>query len=499
MIKRFLMILLILILTLSYVSFASAEAALPGSIEKPQDLSVRSTDSSELMIRWTNPASTLKLMEDAGEGGHRLLYIIDWKKNNGSWNIGDITPSSPTYKDEIHGYFMNDLFGIHQDENGVSESFLVTWYFDPDTIDMDTTFDLKNDTYSFRVRYVLETYEDESDTIVSPYTEVASIGKGATGTAVTKLDAPVNLKVETKKDSNAKPYFQLDWAIPDSVTAINKQWPVYHVIDFKVGSGKWLSETVSWDRLPQAPSGLLKSADMLDPVEEGLADAIVVEKNTYYFRIAYVCKQPSGTPVISAYSNVASSKVEAYSNASDWAKPELQKAIDAGLIPDILKGADMTKPITREEFAELSVRLFEKVTAKASQPVSPNPFMDTTNSQILKAYNLGITAGTSATTFDPKILINREQCAAMLFRAIKAIKPDGNYSIEGIKDFPDQKHISSWAVESTKYMSKIGIITGDSKGNFMPKATTTAQEAAGYGMATREQAIALSMRTYEKL
>ncbi len=32
----------------------------------------------------------------------------------------------------------------------------------------------------------------------------------------------------------------------------------------------------------------------------------------------------------------------------------------------------------------------------------------------------------------------------------------------------------------------------------MPKATTPAQEAAGYGMATREQAIALSVRTHDK-
>ncbi|HBV68341.1 MAG TPA: hypothetical protein DEF04_09270 [Clostridiales bacterium] len=130
-------------------------------------------------------------------------------------------------------------------------------------------------------------------------------------------------------------------------------------------------------------------------------------------------------------------------------------------------GADMTKPITREEFAELSVLLYEKVTGKNSESVTPNPFTDTTNTQILKAYKLGITSGTSATTFEPKTLINREQCAAMLFRAIKAIKTDGDYSIEGVKDFPDQKNISSWAVESTKYMSKIGIIKGDEKGNFI--------------------------------
>ena len=87
----------------------------------------------------------------------------------------------------------------------------------------------------------------------------------------------------------------------------------------------------------------------------------------------------------------------------------------------------------------------------------------------------------------------------MLFRAIKSIAPSRDFSVTGIMDFPDQKYISSWAVDATKYMSNLGIITGDAQGNFMPKATTSAQEASGYGMATREQAIALSVRTYEKL
>lgn len=159
----------------------------------------------------------------------------------------------------------------------------------------------------------------------------------------------------------------------------------------------------------------------------------------------------------------------------------------------------MTKPVTREEFCELAVLLYEKVTGTESEPAAPNPFTDTTNAQILKAYRLGITTGTTSTTFSPDVLINREQCAAMLFRAIKAMKPDGDYGIEGVKDFPDQKYISSWAAEAAKYMSGTGIISGDAQGNFMPKATTSAQEAAGYGMATREQAIALSMRTYEKM
>lgn len=85
----------------------------------------------------------------------------------------------------------------------------------------------------------------------------------------------------------------------------------------------------------------------------------------------------------------------------------------------------------------------------------------------------------------------------MLFRTIKAIAPNADYSVTGVPDFPDQKEIGSWAIEGTKYMSKLGIIKGDDRGYFMPKATTTAQQAAGYGTATREAAVLMSVRTYD--
>lgn len=134
----------------------------------------------------------------------------------------------------------------------------------------------------------------------------------------------------------------------------------------------------------------------------------------------------------------------------------------------------------------------------ASIPMEPNPFTDTMNPQVLKAANIGITKGTSPMEFSPDVLINREQCATMLYRALKAMRPDGDYSIEGVKDFAGQKDISGFAFEATKYMAKIGIIQGDTQGRFMPRAITDAQKATGYGMATREQAIAMSLRMHKR-
>ncbi len=197
----------------------------------------------------------------------------------------------------------------------------------------------------------------------------------------------------------------------------------------------------------------------------------------------------------SGYSPVATIGLK----SSTWAVAELKQADSLGLIPDILSGKDLTMPITREEFCEAAVLLYEKATGTLAEPAEANPFSDTKNPQVLKAYQLGITKGVSATAFEPDTLINREQCAVMLYRTIKAIAPDRDYSIDGVKDFPDQKEISSWAVEATKYMSKIGIVKGDKNGNFMPKATPGAAQAAGYGMATREAAILMTVRSYNKL
>lgn len=497
MAKKYLVFIMVFALILSCILYVSAEGTAPISLEKPQDVGIRSEGASQLNLRWTNPESIIKIVKDIEDGEYKaeLSYLVDWKKNDGNWNIA-IPSSDPNWEGNVHGYFSGNMPNVMTDERNVAETIIITWYLDP-ALDGTSTYDLINDTYYFRVRYILEPDADELEPIYSPYSEVAVIGKNAISTTITKLDAPQDLKVEIKKDSSDKPYFQLDWVIPESITQANKELPVYHFIDFKVGNGKWLSETTKWDGMPGAVANLLVSSDTLKPVEENLVDKIVIEENIYYFRVAYVCEPPVGNPVISAYSNIASTKIAAYSDASTWAKPEIDEADKNGLIPDSLKGADMTKPITREEFAELTVKLYEKTTGKIAQEISQNPFTDTKNPEILKALNLGITTGTSATTFDPKNLINREQVASMLSRAIRIMVPGADFSTTGAPTFTDQKDISSWALEHVKYMSKLEIIKG-TNGKFMPKAVTSAEIASGYANTTREQAVAMSLRTFNK-
>lgn len=339
-----------------------------------------------------------------------------------------------------------------------------------------------------------------------PFSVYAEVPEGAPST----LEAPKIVKIEVKTNESGLPYFYLETYFPKSILDLSAKETGSVSINYywKIDNGSWEnadSYYFSPDTIPDRETNTANVYyDTFDPVMDsydGSTDKIEINNHTYAFKAQfYYDYYDQPYKINSSASNVVSiGSGSFYSKATEWAKPELQKAYDLGLIPDILKGADMTKPITREEFCELAVRLYEKVTNTTCTPASPNPFKDTTNQVILKAFKLAITDGTSATTFSPTVLINREQCAAMLFRTIKAIKPDGNYSITGVKDFPDQKYISSWAVQATKYMFKVGIISGDDKGNFMPKATTTAQKAAGYGMATREAAIALTARAFDKV
>ena len=184
-------------------------------------------------------------------------------------------------------------------------------------------------------------------------------------------------------------------------------------------------------------------------------------------------------------------------NASSWAKPELEKAQSYGLIPDALKDVDFKKPITRIEFAAVSVKLYENLTGKTASPVASNPFKDTNDVEVLKAYNIGLTAGTAADTFSPNTLLNREQAATMLTRAIKAsyingwtLANDNAYTLNFMQPakFADDAKISDWAKPSVYYANANNIIAGTGNNMFSPADS-----------ATREQAIAIACRMVDNL
>ncbi len=194
---------------------------------------------------------------------------------------------------------------------------------------------------------------------------------------------------------------------------------------------------------------------------------------------------------------------------SEWAAEEVKEAFDKQLVPEILKGENLTKKVDRAEFAAIAVNLYEKLSGNTAQ-ATENPFGDISGSycenEILKAYNLGVTNGTTDITFEPSALISREQVATMLTRAYKksefsgwTLATDGDYPLNymGVTKYADDAEISDYAKESVYFMTRWDILNGVDDTHFAPKNNVTHGES--YGYATREQAVVIALRSAKHL
>ncbi|TCT17064.1 S-layer family protein [Natranaerovirga pectinivora] len=176
---------------------------------------------------------------------------------------------------------------------------------------------------------------------------------------------------------------------------------------------------------------------------------------------------------------------ELINNPSPWAVMEIEKAKKNNLTTVRITN-NYQQSITREEFCELVVKLYEKLSGKKAELSSINGFTDTINPEILKAHALGIVNGVSDTKFKPNNNVSRQEIAVMFFRTLKAVDEsliDGIYPV----NFEDKSEIASWAEEAIGFMSNKGIVGGVGNNLVNPK-----------GNATREQAIALVVRTFEE-
>ncbi len=177
---------------------------------------------------------------------------------------------------------------------------------------------------------------------------------------------------------------------------------------------------------------------------------------------------------------------KAWSKASSWAEEELKSANSKGLIPFTLFNKDYTKNITREQFAEIAVRLYEALTNTKSMATIKNPFKDVNNESVTKAYELGITTGTSSTEFTPNAEITREQMATMLTRALE--KAGIDVSTSSKTKFTDEKDMHDWGKNAIYFMSGKGIIKG---------VSTSENRFDVNGKASIEQALIVASRSVE--
>jgi len=507
--RKILIFLLTLVISAGLIPLPALAASPPTTISAPENFAAADYMGISAVCTLSAPDDLRKLIsQTTEERGYYMMIMaqVDFKTDGGNWHYTPEWDDKATYSKYVLYYYNSLVGGDSQKFLGSSNLYFREMFPEESNIPVQSGFNswdwYKSHSMTLRARFVIQ-FED--NLVFSDWSEEYTLSHSSKMDyrKIMNENAPTLLssKIETRGPDNV-PWVVLQLARhPAQVqkfnaAAHNNMWTEIWLrklgdTEFKnVGAAPFCDERFS--------------LDISAYFQENLAnyDAQAYEVKVRY-KIDERSYEQSGatelTWLYSPFSNTLSYGMPAWSAASNWATEELKKADGYGLIPDILKGADMTKPVTREEFCELALLLYEKTTGDVPNPYAPNPFKDTTNPQILKAFALGITKGTSDTTFEPDKTISRQECATMLFRTIQAIAPDADYSISGVPDFPDQKDIASWAVEGTKYMFKLGIIKGDANGNFMPKATTTAEQAKGYGIATREAAILMSVRTYEVL
>jgi len=507
MIRKSLTVLILLAMICAFPFTVMADITPPKTLGAPEHLGVESYYGDSLKFTFSAPDDMRNYIEkraaDDPENKQTFSphFQIDYKIDNGNWHHTSDWDSPKTVPDRLDDMYFTFINGKKYTD---SNSWSISSIFPEDEAlkqFYESGLDyLKSHSITFRVRFA-ESFDYGKTYVISPWSKEYVFSANAKADYDKLINhAPTLLSAEVETEPGGEPYFNVKLAkAPDdildlhAISASNVRTEVWMrragEKDFKYIHYEW----ASWEYLRIEASDYFS----VDGSKQSYDAEGYEIKVRYALDLGDFKMSGRSEDIYGPFSNVISRNMPAWSEASAWATGELKKADDYGLIPDSLKGADMTKPITREEFAELAVKLYEKTTDTKATAASPNPFTDTSNPEILKAFKLGITTGTSATTFAPKDLTNREQVATMLSRAIRVMAPDGDFSTDGAPNFTDQKDISSWALEHVKFMSKNGIIKG-ADGKFMPKATTTAQSAAGYATTTREQAIAMSVRSYEQ-
>jgi hypothetical protein len=176
-------------------------------------------------------------------------------------------------------------------------------------------------------------------------------------------------------------------------------------------------------------------------------------------------------------------RVDPLDTASGWARDGIASALAKGFVPADIQN-NYTNVITRQEFCRMAISWVEYVLGKDIDTILSerglsrnNPFSDTNDPYIIAAFALGITNGTSATTFTPDGQFSREQAATMIMNTCRAI--GANVSNPPTSDFVDLDIAAPWARDGINFVRANGIMGGTSTTTptFSPRGTFTRQES----------------------
>ena len=165
-----------------------------------------------------------------------------------------------------------------------------------------------------------------------------------------------------------------------------------------------------------------------------------------------------------------------------WADDGIQYCVTHQLMSGI--GNDLFGPkltTTRAQIVQILYNLEgePKVTGKT-------PFTDLTNDwyqdAILWAYQTGVVAGTSSTTFEPDLPVTREQIVVILMEYMtRVLKLERTWTPADLSIFPDAGSVSDWAKDAMADAVALGLISGASNGGqtyLEPQGSATREQVA---------------------
>ena len=114
------------------------------------------------------------------------------------------------------------------------------------------------------------------------------------------------------------------------------------------------------------------------------------------------------------------------------------------------------------------------------------PFTDLTQDwyqdAVLWAYQTGVVAGTSSTTFEPDLPVTREQIAVILMEYVtRVLKLERTWKPANLSAFPDAGSVSDWAKDALADAVALGLISGASNGGqtyLEPQGSATREQVA---------------------
>ncbi|MFR5422069.1 MAG: S-layer homology domain-containing protein, partial [Oscillospiraceae bacterium] len=167
----------------------------------------------------------------------------------------------------------------------------------------------------------------------------------------------------------------------------------------------------------------------------------------------------------------------------NWAHAGIDYCVRSGLMSGVGVGRfDPKGTTTRAQVVQILYNL-----AGGPKAAGTTPFTDLTQDwykdAVLWAYQAGVVAGTSATTFAPEAPVTREQFAVLLMEyASRVLKPARTWTPADLSRFPDSGSASDWARDALADAVALGLISGTTDGNgtvwLSPQSNAAREQAA---------------------